>query len=134
MSLLARSLRRLCEDLAAAKRDVALVGGLAVSVRCEPRFTRDADVVVTVDDDEDAEALVRELQEKGYSVVAMVEQEAVGRLASVRLEPPRILRPGVVVDLLFASSGIEREIARSAEVTPVLQGIAPSSSGFRDHR
>jgi len=34
---------------------------LAVSVRTEPRLTRDADLAVLVADDRDAEALVRDL-------------------------------------------------------------------------
>jgi hypothetical protein len=33
-----------------------LVGGLAVSVRTEPRFTRDVDLVVAISDDHAAEA------------------------------------------------------------------------------
>jgi len=36
-----------------------LVGGLAVSVRCDPRFTLDADVAVAVVNDAEAEACVR---------------------------------------------------------------------------
>jgi hypothetical protein len=35
-------LRRIVADLAATSHARALVGGLAVSVRTEPRFTRDA--------------------------------------------------------------------------------------------
>jgi len=39
----------------------ALVGGLAVSVRTEPRFTRDLDLAVAVADDRAAEDLVHRL-------------------------------------------------------------------------
>ena len=38
-------------------RDYALVGGLAVSIRAEVRFTRDVDVAVAVDSDAEAESL-----------------------------------------------------------------------------
>ena len=55
-----------------------------------------------------AEALSRELQGRGYQVLTVVEQTAQGRLATVRLQPPGRSPRGVVIDLLFASSGIER--------------------------
>lgn len=96
-------------------RGFALVGGLAVSIRSEPRLTRDADLVVAVTDDRDAEALVRELQGHGWCVITAVEQDAAGRLASVRLVPAGADVRGAVVDLLFASSGIEEEIVAAAD-------------------
>ncbi len=98
----------------------ALVGGFAVSVWCEPRFTRDIDLVVSVSSDEVAEGAVRALAQEGYEVLAAVEQEAAGRLATVRLAvgPDRDL-----VDLLFASSGIEPEIADGAPRIEVLPGL-----------
>ncbi|HSF14535.1 MAG TPA: nucleotidyl transferase AbiEii/AbiGii toxin family protein [Vicinamibacteria bacterium] len=120
MSFLESALRRLCADLLAARIKFALVGGLAVSVRTEPRFTRDADLAVALRDDEQAEALVCDLQQKGYTIVATVEQEAVERLATARLQPPLGARTGVLLDLLFASSGIEDEIVNEAEPLEVL--------------
>jgi hypothetical protein len=101
VSFLESALRRLCADLKAANFRFALVGGLAVSVRTEPRFTRDADLTVALRDDVQAEALVCELQQKGYTVVATVEQEAAERLATVRLQPPESEQTGVLLDLLF---------------------------------
>ena len=82
----------------------ALIGGLAVSARTEPRFTRDVDLAVSVADDSAAESVVNHLVRRGFVVLAVVEQEAVGRLATVRLVPPSQTEEGVVVDLLFASS------------------------------
>lgn len=120
VSSLESALRRLCVDLLAAKVRFALIGGLAVSVRTEPRFTRDADVTVALRDDEEAEALVYRLQQHGYTVVATVEQEAVDRLATVRLQPPEGGNTGILLDLLFASSGIESEIVDDAEDLEVL--------------
>lgn len=107
------ALREICAELTSQGRQFALVGGLAVSVRAEVRFTRDVDIVVGVVDDRAAEELVYELRAKGYTAVASIEHEARDRLATVRLLSPQ----GVKVDLLFASSGIENEIV--ARATPV---------------
>jgi len=103
--------------------DCALVGGLAVSARAEPRFTRDVDLAVIVIDDLAAESLVRHFIEIGFRVLATVEQETANRLATVRLLPPGQTAEGVVVDLLFASSGIETEIVQSAEKIEVFPDV-----------
>lgn len=96
--------------------EFALVGGLAVSVRTEPRFTRDADVAVGVASDEEAEALIHGLIQRRYKTSMAVEQQANERLATIRLTPPS----GIIVrDLLFASSGIESEIVRDATLEQV---------------
>ena len=55
LTSLEAALRMLVSDLLGNGASFALVGGLAVSVRAEPRLTRDADVAVSVDDDEEAE-------------------------------------------------------------------------------
>ncbi|MGH9390684.1 MAG: nucleotidyl transferase AbiEii/AbiGii toxin family protein [Vicinamibacteria bacterium] len=123
MTPLGKALSRIAGDLAETKASFALVGGLAVSARTEPRFTRDADIAVIVDSDDQAEELVYTLKAAGYSIDALVEQEAVGRLATVRLSPTGADLSGIVVDLLFASSGIEREVVRNAERIRVLEGI-----------
>jgi predicted nucleotidyltransferase len=116
-------LRRVHRDLTDARIAFALVGGLAVSARTEPRFTRDADFAVALPGDAEAEALIRNLRGQGYQVHAVVEQDAVGRLATVRLsESPQAEAP--MVDLLFASSGIELEVVAEAEVIELLPGLA----------
>ena len=56
-----------------------------MSARTEPRLTRDADIAVAVASDAEAEALIRRLRVGGYGIEAVVEQEAVGRLATARL-------------------------------------------------
>lgn len=86
-----------------------------MSVRTEPRLTRDADIAVLVADDRDAEALVLALQGRGWRVITAIEQDAAGRLATVRLATAGEAALGTVVDLLFASSGIEPEIVAAAE-------------------
>jgi hypothetical protein len=123
LNLLEAALRRTSADLWRHGRDWALVGGFAVSARSEPRFTRDVDVAVAVDDDAGAEALVRSLIADGYRLLGSVEQDTTGRLAMVRLACPAGTDEDVVVDLLFASSGIEPEIAHSAEHTEIVPGL-----------
>ena len=119
MTSLEATLRKVNLDLTEARVSFALVGGLAVSVRTEPRFTRDADLAVAMPTDAEAEALIHDLQLRDYHVEAVVEQEAVGRLATVRLtlsSEPRT----PVVDLLFASSGIEAEVVAGGEPIDLL--------------
>lgn len=88
----------------------ALVGGLAVSVRSDIRFTRDVDLAVAVGDDEEAEHVIYQLRSEGYTPTATVEHEKHERLATARLRSPS----GMVVDLIFASSGIEAEVVKHA--------------------
>jgi hypothetical protein len=116
------ALRQISENLDEASVAFALVGGLAVSARTEPRFTRDADLVVAVHTDSEAEALVLRLGNTGYAIESTVEHNATGRLATVRLRHEG--RPRTpVVDLLFASSGIEEEIVADAEPLTLLRGL-----------
>jgi hypothetical protein len=51
--------RRIVQDLSESGRPCALVGGLAVTARTEPRFTKDVDIAVAATSDTDAEALVQ---------------------------------------------------------------------------
>jgi hypothetical protein len=118
-----RALRRIAQDLQGTGRSWALVGGLAVSARAEPRTTRDVDLAVAVSGDREAESLVFRLQTLGYSVLAVLEQGATGRLATVRFRPPQEKEGGVLVDLLFASSGIEPEIVSAAEDLDILPNL-----------
>jgi hypothetical protein len=119
LTSLEAALRKISTELTQAGVPFALVGGLAVSVRTEPRFTRDADLVVALATDAEAEALIHNLRAHDYGIEAVVEQEAVGRLATVRLTPSREPQ-APVVDLLFASSGIEAEVVADAEPTDLL--------------
>jgi hypothetical protein len=116
------ALRQIAAALAQANAAVALVGGLAVSVRTEPRFTRDADFAVAVASDAEAEALIKELRFSGYGVETVVEQAALARLATVRLSRSKN-DPAPLVDLLFASSGIEPEVVAEAEPIELLHGF-----------
>jgi hypothetical protein len=114
-------LRKAVADLDALKVRWALIGGLAISVRSVPRFTKDLDFAVAVADDSEAEDVVHRLRERGYQPVEIFEQDYVERLSGVRLE-----RGGsdVIVDLLFASSGIENEVVASATRLQVLPRLS----------
>jgi hypothetical protein len=74
---------------------------------------------VALTSDAEAEALILRLRQRDYLVGSVIEQAAVGRLATVRLS-----RAGEdqapVIDLLFASSGIEAEIVADADPIEVL--------------
>jgi len=97
--------------LEARGRRFALVGGLAVSLRAEVRFTRDVDFALVASDDADVERLVLNLRHEGFATVAVVEDERHGRVAITRLRSSY----GVIVDLLVASSGIiDEEIVNDA--------------------
>lgn len=123
MSRLEAALRAIAVELDRRGRSWAVVGGLAVSARTEPRFTRDVDLALAVADDADAESLVHTLVASGYRLTASLEQEAVGRLATVRLEAPGEGPEGVVVDLLFASSGVESDVVGAADTLEVFPGL-----------
>jgi predicted nucleotidyltransferase len=121
VSLLAELLRDTVARVAPLGPSLALVGGLAVSVRTEPRFTRDIDLAVAVADDAEAESVVRALTPP-YEVLATLEHEQLERLAAVRLGRSERTE-GAVVDLLFTSSGIEGEIAAAATPIEVFAGL-----------
>jgi hypothetical protein len=93
---------------AAEGRSAVLVGGLAVSARAEPRFTRDADLVVAIDSDIEAEAVVRSFLARGYRVQALLEQSGTDRLSGARLLDP---------------DGIEAEIVADASSLDIVPGL-----------
>lgn len=124
MIVIEQLLQQLTRFFAEANRRWALVGGLAVSVRARPRFTNDLDLAVAVDTDQDAESLVYALTMQSYRVLLCLEHERVSRLSTVRLLPPGQDEEGIIVDLLFASSGIERELTEAATPLEVLPGVS----------
>lgn len=91
-----------------------------MSVRTEPRFTRDVDLVVAVADDAGAESIAAAFG-PGLRVVAVAEHDSLQRLATARLAAEAHATP--VLDLLFASSGIEAEVAAAAEPLEVFPGV-----------
>jgi predicted nucleotidyltransferase len=116
---LEKALRGVVRDLNDLGRSFALLGGFAVSAQVEPRTTRDVDLAVLVDGDADAESLAFALSQRGYALDTTVEHTGTGRLATARTTSPS----GAVIDLLFASSGIEPEIVSAAEEIEILDGF-----------
>lgn len=116
-------LRQAAEDLDAIGARWAVIGGLAVAFRAEPRFTKDVDIAVAVADDEEAEGVVNRLQVRGYALASLVEQDYVNRLATARLVRPKVGASSAFIDLLFANSGIEEEIVRGADRLEVLPAV-----------
>lgn len=123
MTPLGAALRSISAGLQRESAEFALVGGLAVSARTEPRFTRDIDLAVATATDTAAENLIRALIQDGWAVDAISEQDAVDRLATVRLRPPDRVGTAAVIDLLFASSGIEPELIGDAQPFEVLPDV-----------
>ncbi len=116
-------LRQAALDLDAIGARWAVIGGLAVAFRAEPRFTKDVDVAVAVADDDEAEGIVNRLQVRGYALASLVEQDYVNRLATARLVRPKAGTSSAFIDLLFANSGIEDEIVRRADRLEVLPDV-----------
>jgi hypothetical protein len=83
-TLMEQALAAAVLNLRQDRRLFALVGGLAVSVRAEIRFTRDVDLAVDVANDAEAEATVSALRDRGYRAIALVEHESLSRLATAR--------------------------------------------------
>jgi predicted nucleotidyltransferase len=132
-SELERVFEQVRDDLRRLNRPFAVIGGLAVSARTEPRFTRDIDLAVAVATDHEAERLARDLQAAGYRIAAMIEQEAVGRLATLRLLSPAIgHEPRVVVDVLMGSSGIEPEVVATATPLEIFPGLNVPVAGIAE--
>lgn len=115
---------RAARALVALDARFALIGGLAVSTWGEPRYTRDVDLAVAVNDDSEAERLVHGMSARGYEVVTVIEQTKTQRLATARMR--RAEDPAVFIDLLFASSGIEPELTAAAQT---IDGVPVSTIG-----
>jgi hypothetical protein len=78
------------------------------------------DLAVAVANDDEAASYVSRLRQHGYEVVTALEQTTRHRLSTVRL---RHGGRGPIVDLLFAASGIEVEIAQAAEPIEIVAGL-----------
>lgn len=121
-SVLTELFIRLEVDLRAIGVEWALVGGLAVSARAEPRTTWDIDIAIAVIDDSEAEQVVQLLRNRGYFEQEVMDHLHIDRLSTVRFRR-RGDESGVLIDLLFATAGIEPEVVASAEMLEVLRGL-----------
>lgn len=120
-------LKRIAADLNAADIPFAVVGGLAVGARAEPRFTADVDVALSVVDDTEAEKVISRIIHLGYRPIMELDQDAVGRLATMRLVAPSdkafIEEGRPIVDVICATCGIEQELVGDATIAPLFPGI-----------
>lgn len=119
MTVLESILRRASSDLKEIGAPFALVGGIAVGIHSQPRTTQDADFTVAVGSDHSAEQIVHKLVQRNYQILETLERKPDGYLSTVRLLPPEH-KNDAMVDLLFASSGIENEITQAAQDVTVL--------------
>lgn len=116
-----RLLRLAASRLRITGRRWAIIGGIAVGARTVPRFTQDIDLAVAVTDDSEAEHLVASLAPAGLRVATLIEQTGTGRLATVRLSFEH--DDSALIDLLFASSGIEPEVVAAATSIELVRGL-----------
>ncbi len=97
-------------------RPWALIGAMAIAARAEARATLDVDVVVAVDGPDDAEAVVSDLVDLGYRW-----QRDFGTAMSSFVVPD-LPPPGLRLDVLFALTGIESDVAHRAQRIEVIPG------------
>jgi predicted nucleotidyltransferase len=126
---LLESVRRAVGFVVRSGQESALIGGLTVSIRSEPRSTRDADLAVAVADESVAEMVTHGFISEGYRLEVTLEQTDVDRLSGTRLIDPE----GFSVDLLFASSGIEVEVVRRAEQLQIAPDLCVPVATVGDH-
>lgn len=131
---ISQALRLAVKELELAGAEFAVIGGLAVAARTEPRFTQDVDFAVAVKSDEEAEALCGHLVRCGFRVHGELDHKLTGRMATMRMIPPlprkdlEIEIP--IVDLLFWSCGIEPEVVAAATPLEVLPGCEVPTAGI----
>jgi hypothetical protein len=82
------------------------------------------DFALAVAGDREAERIVSSFLQSGYELLSMLEQTATGRFATARLLPYGESASGAVLDLLFASTGIEPEIVAAAESVELYHGLS----------
>ncbi|MEM8961634.1 MAG: nucleotidyl transferase AbiEii/AbiGii toxin family protein [Acidobacteriota bacterium] len=117
-----RALEQVRADFDALERPWALVGGLAVSLRAEPRTTQDIDIAVAADSDDVADIVRFLWRARGYQLTGAVEHGQTGHVSTVRFRSPQ-RAGGALVDVLMASSGIESEIVAASELLEVLPSL-----------
>ena len=118
---LAVALAASVKQLGDAQIPFALVGGLAMGVRADPRVTRDIDLVVPAEDDASAEARIFALQQRGFIVESVFVRDD-GRLSTVRTRHRSA--PDILIDVLLSNARIEQEIVDAATDEDVTADVA----------
>jgi len=121
MSGILDQLRTVARDLNKLGANWALVGGLAVSVRSEPRTTKDIDLLVapqsssSSDPMEQTGSIAERLEKLGYrNLQILMHMEPTHRLG-MRVELPEVSKGSIPIDILEKTCGIESEIVLDAE-------------------
>jgi hypothetical protein len=86
-----------------------------LGVHACPRATLDADIVLVVQDDADANEFAKALQARGYVILEAGVHPTAGHFTSARVVSPVRAAGRLVVDFMFDTTGIEKEIVASAE-------------------
>jgi len=112
----------LATELGELRVDWTLLGGLAVSADCRPRFTCDVDVTIANSYDAQPQGWTHALRQRGYR-----QHGTPGRLAAGhRADNHAWQRRGCpVADLLFASSGSEVETVQHPQTVEISDGFHP---------
>jgi predicted nucleotidyltransferase len=101
----------------------ALVGGVAVGIWTEERFTKDIDLVLAVETDNDAEKLVKGIVARGFMVEKVLEHKPTGSLAVVMLSHTGADKIEARLDLIFMQTGVEREVVENSVIFRVEGGV-----------
>ncbi len=127
MSSLSHAVKNLVKDLTELNVKFAFVGALAIGARGRTRQTIDADVAVSVLNNEDSQKLVDQLVLMRYGINNIYKNGSSIGLA--RLFSKDTDNSLVELDFLFALSGIEKEVVETAEVLEIWPGLfAPIAS------
>lgn len=102
------------------KANYCLIGGLAVSVRSLERTTKDIDFVILVKNNIETENFVKLVRSFGYEIFSLLENKKKQEISTVRLSSDN---SNIVVDLLFNSCGIEKEIIDLATQTEIINSL-----------
>ncbi|MCO6430816.1 MAG: nucleotidyl transferase AbiEii/AbiGii toxin family protein [Deltaproteobacteria bacterium] len=94
----------------------ALVGGVAVGVWTEERFTKDLDFALAVKSDQQAEKLIKALLGKGYQIETVLEHKPTDSIAVAILSSPSEDSITHRIDLIFKQTGIEKEVVEGATI------------------
>lgn len=106
---LGESLRRVADFVETWPRACVLIGGFAIIARVRARPTRDADLIIVVEDDE-IDLLLQHATEHGYSFPHDVDEWLEGGLL-----PLHAADGALPIDLLIADDAFLRSVAQRAD-------------------
>lgn len=107
-----KTLAELAELLEAKCAPYAIIGGIAVSIRGEPRFTADVDIVVAADLDESS-AILQVFEDSQF---APLFDDAADLIRTAFLLPLRHRQTGISVDVAVGVTGFERQMIERAPI------------------